>query len=178
VVSRSALARSEAPLDTLERLTRASATGELICATDDLEVHVYLQEGRVAWATSSAARFAFSRDLIERTGVDPETLKELVEDCRRNRRPLGETLVEWKLASLEDVRSSLRLQVTHALQSLPGHPSTPTLFLERGAGYLTYDRALTFALEEVLVREAPSPGPDARALLRQVLDAVPDARWI
>jgi hypothetical protein len=178
----------ESPLVLLERLSRAGATGELICAAEDLEVHVYLQEGRVAWATSSAARFAFGRDLRQRAGIDAQTFKELVEECRRSRRPLGEMLIEWRLASLVDVRESLRLQIRHALESLVALGSAGSLFLERGQRYLTYARALTFALPELLgelatLRDATrgdATAGDATpdALARQLAQLLPDLRWL
>lgn len=173
---------TETPLSVLRRLSAEQATGELICAARDLEVHVYLQQGRVAWATSSAARLAFARELVRRSGIDATTLQELVDDCRRNRRPLGETLVSWNLASLEDVRESLRLQVRDALATLSGRRGAPTLFLERGAPFLAYDRALTFELDELL--DGPMsepPGPPAAetpvAVLDKLLRDVPDIRW-
>jgi hypothetical protein len=168
----------ETPIAIVRRLAGAGATGELICAEGELEVHVYLQQGRVAWATSSEARFAFGRELVRRCNVDPETLKELVEDCRRNRRPLGETLVQWGLASLEDVRESLRRQIQGALATLGGRHRAPTLFLERGAQYLTYERELTFELRELVDAEmaaTASLGP--RELLDRLLRDVPEIRW-
>lgn len=172
----------ETPLAIVRRLSTQGATGELICAEGDLEVHVYLQQGRVAWATSSEQRLAFGRELVRRCNVDPETLRELVEDCRRNRRPLGETLVQWGLASLEDVRESLRLQIEGALGTLADRRRAPTLFLERSAQYLTYDRNLTFVLDDLLggaATEGPATpavcGP--RDLLERLLRDVPEIRW-
>ena len=136
-------------LGTLGRLCAEAATGELICATEDAEVHVHLQEGRVAWATSSNARFAFARHVVEECGIDKDALRELVLECQRERKPLGETLIEWGLATQEQVRSALQQQVRDALATLPTDGSAATVFLRRGDGYAKYDRELTFALEEV-----------------------------
>jgi hypothetical protein len=169
----------ETPIALLRRLSTEKATGELICAVGDLEVHAYLQQGRVAWATSSGARFAFARELLRRCDVDPTTLQELVEDCRRNRRPLGETLVAWSLASFEDVRESLRLQIRDALATLAEREHAPKLFLERGENYLAYDSTLTFTIEELLdgVRAAPARPSEPPGVLEQLFVDVPEVRW-
>jgi hypothetical protein len=165
-------------LSAIQSLASRAATGELICASSDLEVHVYLQRGRIAWATSSKAELAFSRDLLRRTGVDKETFREIIEDCRKSRRPLGETLVAWGLATREDVRESLRLQMQHALSTLEGRDDVATIFLERGERYTSYDTELTFEIGDVL------PEPRARRssappnLIDHVLGVLPDVRWI
>jgi hypothetical protein len=169
-------------LRAISELSGRAATGELICASSDLEVHVYLQRGRIAWATSSKAELAFSRDLLRRTGVDRETFREIVEDCRKSRRPLGETLVAWNLATREDVRESLRLQVQHALSTLDGRDDVATIFLERGERYMSYDTALTFETAEVVPE--PRARNDTRRssappnLIDHVLAVLPDVRWI
>ena len=45
----------------LRELVEQGATGELVACAADVEIHVYLQRGRVAWGTCSAQRFAFVR---------------------------------------------------------------------------------------------------------------------
>ena len=44
------------PLTELRELAQRAETGEFICATSALEVHVYLQRGRIAWATMAGSR--------------------------------------------------------------------------------------------------------------------------
>lgn len=136
------------PLEALRELVEARATGELVCTTDEGELHVHLQEGRVAWATSSCATFSFSSYIVQRCNIDRAALRDLVEECRRNRRPFGETLVEWGIASEDTVREALERQVREALVGMrsTGH----AVFLPRGRGYRTYGAALTFELDRVL----------------------------
>ena len=139
----------DTPVRLLERLTRENATGEIIAASDRGEIHVFLQEGRVAWATSSAARFAFTRHLIARCGIDQEAIKEVVKECQRTRKPLGETLVEWQLATADQVRNALLAQVTDVVHELEDNDEARALFLPRKGAYSQYDRSLTFDLDEI-----------------------------
>ncbi len=160
----------------LRELSAAQATGELICATAELEAHIYLQQGRVAWATSSASRYAFGRDLIRRVGIDQNEFREVVESCRRERRPLGETLVEWGLTTTDEVRASLEAQIREVMGALTSLRDAQTMFLERGEGFRTYATELTFPLEELV--DEPVVDERAQELLERTLEALPEARWI
>lgn len=174
------------PFLLLARHASASATGEFIAAGDDVEVHVFLQAGRIAWGTTSAERFVFRRHLEETVALDPAALKDVVEECQRSRRPLGETLVAWGLASLAQVRDALRAQVAATLRSLSRCGSAQTLFLPRGATWASYDPALTFELGE-FSDDAPPPAPLAsspssanvvgQSLLERLLESAPSLSW-
>ena len=152
----------ERPLSTLDRLIGQRASGELICAAPDLEVHVFLQRGRVAWCTESGKPFAFTRKLTELTDLDRDTFRQILDECRRDRLPLGETLIQWRVASIEQVREALRHQIVDALESLVNESEVQVLFLERSREFAEYDEALTFELDDVL--------PDA-ATSRETIDA-------
>ena len=169
-------AAARSPLAALRELSAAEATGELICAAPALEAHIYLQEGRIAWATSSASRYAFGRDLIRRSGIDQRDFREVVETCRRERRPLGETLVQWGLSTTEDVRASLEAQIRDVMATLVSLRDAQTLFLERSERYRAYAAELTFDLDDVVEEEPVDE--QALTLLGQTLEAVPEARWV
>ena len=102
------------PFRALIELVEQSASGEFVCVAKSAEMHVFLQNGRVAWATDSSAPFAFSRWLLEHTGLTKEVFQEVLESCRRDRLPLGETLVEWRVATREEIKSALRFQIRGA----------------------------------------------------------------
>lgn len=178
-------------LQALRRLAGDKATGELVCASGRAEVHVHFQEGRVAWATSSAARFAFTRYVLEQCDIDREAFKELVHECRREKKPLGETLIEWGVATEEQVRRALQRQVEDALETLREGGPAQTVFLQRGDGYRAYNQAFTFALEDVCERpskgssqqrmprisSAPPP-PSLRERLIELLEHEGGIRWV
>lgn len=128
------------PVEELYRLARATANGELICAAMQLEIHVFLQAGRIAWATDSRHPFAFASHLQRIARIDPDTLRQVVEECRRERLPLGETLVEWGLASWDGVRTALAHQISLAVSQLATLELAQTLFLERA--FRDYDERL------------------------------------
>lgn len=156
-------------LEHLAQLATQGASGELVCSTDGGEIHVYLQGGRVAWASSTSQRRAFTEHLKAITGVEDEVIEAVVAECSRTRRPIGEGLIAWRVATAEQVRASLHHQIRIALASAARDASARTLFLER-AHYCRYDAALTFPLAEVLPRArgaaaalAPPPRDEAAA---------------
>jgi hypothetical protein len=146
-----------APFHLLERLAARRASGELICvgSSSESEVHVYLQAGRLAWATDSLHPQEFTRHLKRITSLSDEGFVTVLEECRRRRLPIGETLVEWKLATYEQVRGSLRHQIESALRVLRAEPVAQTVFLERTQQYARYRSDLTFALDELLPELPP-----------------------
>ncbi len=147
------------PLEALARHVAARATGELICVGDGLEVHVFLQSGRVAWGTTTADRFVFRRHLLSRYKVDEHDLQAALAESQRSRRPMGETLVAWGLLTAEQIREGLRAQLVSTLESLERCQGEHPLFLPRGANYATYDAQFTFELEELRAQAGePSPG--------------------
>ncbi|MBX3259195.1 MAG: hypothetical protein KIS78_13900 [Labilithrix sp.] len=139
------------PLSTMIALVRDRASGEFVCASEELEVHVYFQRGRLAWATDASRPLAFTRHLLEHTRIDADTYRELLETCRREKRPLGETLVSWGVASLDEVRDALHRQIDMAVGSIRSAGPAQTLFLRRPSQFEGYDTRLTFELDDILV---------------------------
>ena len=156
---------SHAPLDVLRDLADREASGELICVAGEVEVHVFLQRGRVAWATDSEHPRAFARHLQDMTGIDDASFRDILESCQRERRPLGETLVTWGAASHDEVREALRHQLLLALKILARPTQTQSLFLDRTRQYSEYDASLTFAVQSLL-ETAPAPAAPAAPLAR------------
>jgi predicted regulator of Ras-like GTPase activity (Roadblock/LC7/MglB family) len=145
------------PLQQLFDLVERRASGEFVCSCGDAEVHLYLQSGRIAWASDSRHRHAFTRYLREHARLDAASIEAVVTECRRSKRPIGETLMAWKLATRDDVRAAIRHQMTLALQSFQvGCDDPRSVFLER-TQYQRYDPSLTFNLSE-LVPQSPTSG--------------------
>ena len=178
------------PIDELQRLSRESANGELICAASQVEVHVFLQSGRIAWATDSRHPFAFASHLQTIARIDPDTLRQVVEECRREKLPLGETLVEWGLANWDGVRTALAHQISLAVSQLASLEVAQTLFLERG--FRDYNEKLTFAVGEFVAaaptiepEPVPEPPPppvaaagERRSLARQLRASIEGLSWV
>jgi hypothetical protein len=145
-------------LEQLADLAEQGASGELVCSTAGGEIHVYLQAGRIAWASSTGQRHAFTDRLKAVTGADDEVIEAVVAECSRTHRPIGEGLIAWKVATAEQVRASLRHQIRGALAGAARDPGARTLFLER-AHYCRYDRDLTFQLAEVVAGDSAGSDP-------------------
>lgn len=148
-------------------LAERGATGEFVCVSAESEIHVHLQDGRVAWATDSASPFAFRRWLVEHTSLSIDTYLEVVEWCRLERVPVGQTLIEWRAVSAEEVRSALEFQITGALSRFRCREAGRALFLER-ASAVPHDASFTFEIADV----APRWG-----LVERLTAEIPNARF-
>lgn len=170
--------RNETPFTLLSELTEQGASGEFVCVAPSAELHVYLQNGRVAWATDSSSPLAFSRWLLEHTGLTREVYLEVLESCRIDRLPLGETLVAWNVVSVEEIQSALRFQNSGALTHLQTCDVGKTIFLERKREFASYDARLTFELDDLVV---PPPRESSiiqgSGLLDRLTAEIPDADW-
>lgn len=162
-------------MKTLLDLVAKSASGELVCVGEAAELHVFLQAGKVAWATDSSAPFAFGKHLLEHTSLTKEIFQEVLESCRRDRLPLGETLIAWQVVTLEEIRAALSHQIRGALTTLVAGRDFRTVFLERGRQFASYDTRLTFDVESVLPEEPVRS--DHAALIGALMEAVPQAAW-
>jgi hypothetical protein len=174
---------AEQPFELLGRLADRRASGELICVGPSHEIHVYLQYGRVAWATDSLHPLAFTRHLKTAASISDDSLREVLDECRRSRLPLGETLVAWSLATHEQVRTSLRHQIEEALEALRDVPGAQAVFLERTEQYADYRADLTFDLGDVTPSPTPRPSTTpppseaAHAFVKKLRDAN-DFGWV
>lgn len=158
----------------------ARRTGEFVASAANCEVHVFLLNGRVAWATDTRQPLEFIRFLTEERGVDPSTLREVVETCLRERRPLGDTLIEWNIASFDDVRDALEAQFRHSLDALRQEPDGSSVFLDR-PHFQGYDERLTIDIAALFEEEsAPAAEGNASqdAIEREITRAARNAIWV
>lgn len=190
---------AETPWQTVTRLAEAAATGELIVASDAIEIHVYLLDGRLAWATCSTARNEFLRCLIERHEIANDVLRDMIEQCRRMRGRFGEMLVTWGVATEDQVRDALRRQIEEALAVAVAHPGARCLFLPQRLDYaieLTVSvTELELGVNAVTAASGGTPPSQpastsdgqwtpvsssyaAQRIVTTVLDRIPDALWV
>jgi hypothetical protein len=148
---------------TLVALAKAGATGELVCSCGDRDARVYLQRGRVAWANDCMHRHAFTGHLKQHARLGTPAIEAVVIECRNTRRPIGETLVERRLATAEQVRAALRHQIGLALHNGECGGAGRSVFLPRN--YDEYDVRFTFEASELVAEEgagAPVSHPEGR----------------
>jgi hypothetical protein len=166
-------------LDVLREHLSREALGELVGAAGLIEVHAFLQRGRLAWATTSRSRRTFRQYLAAVCGVSDARLGELFATCRAERRPLGEALLASGLATQEQVESALRQQLATALLDLAALEATQVVLLPRS--WTDSEHTLTFSLDE-LVRPSTAPTPvpfvpPGAGLLAQLTRQLPMLQW-
>lgn len=166
-------------LDALREHLAQHVSGELIGATALIEVHAWLQRGRLAWATTSRSKRTFRQYLSSVCGVSDERLGEIFASCRAEHRPLGEALVASGVATREQVEAGLRQQLATALLDLAMIDATQVVLLPRQ--WETSEHTLTFSLEE-LVRPASTPTPlpftqPKAGLVEQLTRQLPMLQW-
>ncbi|HWB73856.1 MAG TPA: DUF4388 domain-containing protein [Nannocystaceae bacterium] len=170
----------EHPVVKLAALAEERCSGELVATWPTGETHLYLHRGRLAWAIDSHDPDGFARHLQDTSEVVADTLREVVDECRRARLPLGETLVAWGLVSTESLRLALRRQIHETVTRLAREPDCVSLFLARG--WASYDAALTFGLDEIggaePVTTAAPPAAMPSALARRVRTSVEGVQWV
>ncbi len=121
------------PYARLLRLAEAGETGELVVAHAADEFHVHLQRGRVVWVSERHTRDRFRKHLLAVAGTRDEDLQPVLEECRRSRLPLVETLVQRSLATPEQLRETFAAVFRDALADLRALPAGSHVFLRRGA---------------------------------------------
>jgi hypothetical protein len=122
------------------------ATGEIIVAGADLEAHIYLQAGRIAWAYNNLERGAFLREIMEVSGLDDEAVREVLQECRTQHKHVAETLLAWGVVQEAQVRRALWNQIAGTLKIVGRMADCEALFLRRRQSL--YDDRLTFLLDE------------------------------
>ncbi len=167
-------------LERLRQLHRDRASGELIAASGDREVHVVLHRGRLTWASTSPGKWTLLEFLEHECGVAPHRVSPVIEQSLRHHADVGEQLVVQGLASMAQARAALRAQVSSALAHLP-HLRTPHLaFLKRDVVGLAPDPGYTFELAEVLAALGPPPARPLAMVdaVHAVFGAVPELSWV
>ena len=148
------ISKLQQPIARLLHLSDTGSSGELIVVGNGMEIRLYLVSGRLAWATSSHSRFAFTTYLIEDCGVSKSTIQEAVKTCRETKRPLGEWLVECAGVTTDQVRHALRRQVESAILDLNGlGDHAQALFIPKSDSSDKY-KNVTFDLKEFLPNDS------------------------
>jgi Domain of unknown function (DUF4388) len=140
--------------DRLLSLASEGATGELGCSCQDGRMQLYLQRGRVAWASDPKCQRAFTAHLKEHAHVKAADIEAVVAECRESKRPIGESLIAHGLATEEQVRAALRHQIGFALHIGTCAGVGQTTFSLRN--YAQHDARFTFSASELIEEEEES----------------------
>jgi hypothetical protein len=108
---------------------------------------VFFHQGKVAWAHLSEDPSGLFDILDPEAGIDPETAREVVEECRRTRARLSDTLVSWGLVDRARLRDCMLAWTTRKLEAIRQFSAPQTLFLPRPRSYA---EDLLFDLSELI----------------------------
>ncbi len=136
------------------RAARNEGSGELVVRDGDVTAHVHFQEGAVAWAHISDDRNALFELLSPESGLDAESARAIIEECRQTGARLSDTLVRWGLTDRASLRNSLQVWITKKLASIMRLQQPQTLFLPHRRRYA---EDMLFELSEVAEGITESP---------------------
>lgn len=133
-----------------------------------------VERGRVCWAMSQRYALRLTDLLVaEQASLSHSELEEVVAMCRRDRLPLGETLVTRGVVSLPVLQRALLRHTCEAFMCLLRDDASPWTWLAH-SGY-GYSPMLTFSVTEVFTGahavERPALAALAQARLREVVHA-------
>jgi DNA-binding response OmpR family regulator len=117
------------------RSASSEGSGELVVRDGDVTAHVYFQEGSVAWAHISDDRNALFELLSSDSGLDPESARAIIEECRQTGARLSDTLVRWGLTDRASLRNSIQVWITKKLAAVMAFSQPQTLFLPHARRY-------------------------------------------
>jgi hypothetical protein len=157
-------------LHALDRVP-SNACGALVRKRSDGAIAgaLLVERGRVCWAMSQRYPLHLTDVLVEeQDSLTHDQLNELFAMCRRDKMPLGETLVARGLVSLPVLHRALLRHTCEALDCLIRDEASPWSWVEH-AGY-GYHPMLTFSPAEVVtgVRALANPTLAERARARLV----------
>jgi DNA-binding response OmpR family regulator len=148
------------------RSASAEGSGELVVRDGDVTAHVYFHEGAVAWAHISDDRNALFELLAPESGLDKESARAVLDECRKTGARLSDVLVRWGLTDRASLRNSLQVWISKKLAAIIEFSAPQTLFLPQ---VRRYAEDMVFDLSEVTPeldsqsRRAPASEPGRAA---------------
>lgn len=155
-----------ASLDELEPLLRRQLDerydGELLLRGHDT-ARICLFEGSIAWVRSNNHPEHLGDVLRRDLGLPAERLHQAIRHCRNSGQRLGEGMLELGLLTVEELRGCLCRHISDQLLELLEWPGP--VVVDRSRWPHRYDRAFTFALDELLRQPtAPTEAQQQRLL--------------
>lgn len=152
------------PQDGNGALVRRRADGSMIGA-------MLVERGRVCWAVCNDCPNRLTDLLVaESESLTNEQVSALVAECRRDHRPLGETLLTRGLISQPVLHRALLRHTCESLDHLLREEVVPWSWVDHA--HSGYDPLLTFSPIEILVGLQTLISPTAAARANAKLDVV------
>jgi hypothetical protein len=135
------------PREVLREALASGRSGEVVVRRGDDVGRVYLIDGHVGWAVASGST-ARVEEIVRYAGVTlgDDTVRELIDECRRTGAHFADVLVSWGLLGAGDARECVRRFVADQLTTLLASEGAVALFLPKARAY---GGGLRFAWSEV-----------------------------
>lgn len=130
---------------------RDEGDGELVVTDGAINARVLFHRRQVAWAHVSDDRHTLLDILAPEAGIDADTVREVVAECRRTGARLSDTLVSFGLMDRARLREQLLDWTRRKMQAILRFERPQILFLPQKRAY---SEDLLFDLEELLGDEA------------------------
>jgi DNA-binding response OmpR family regulator len=146
---------------------RDAGDGELVVTDGAINARVLFHDHQVAWAHVSDDRNSLLDILAPEVGIDAQTVREVVAECRRTGARLSDTLVSFGLVDRARLREQLFDWMKRKMQTILLFESPQSVFLPEKR---SYSEDLLFELEGLLgdqtqawARSAYPPAPQLQA---------------
>lgn len=126
---------------------RNEGDGELVVTDGAIHARVLFHRRQVAWAHVSDDRNTLLDILAPEAGIDSDTVREVVAECRRTGARLSDTLVSFGLVDRARLRDQLLDWTRRKMQAILRFERPQILFLPQKRAY---SEDLLFELEELL----------------------------
>ena len=161
------------PLNLASSLLDAMAqglSGEIVIGATGFEAHLFLAQGKLAWAYHTGSPSPFLEHLRCGAGFDRAAIARVLEEARRLRRPPIEMLVACGISDAGRVREAVRVQIAATLRAIESLTTSLAVFHQRS--HQACASSISFSLEEFFGREMPAsvtrivaPAPNEAALV-------------
>jgi hypothetical protein len=149
-------------------------SGELAVTSAGMTARVLVHDGKIAWAHLADASDNLFDALDPSGGINAETARAILDECRTTGASLSDTLVAWGLADRARVREALRGWITRKLAAICALPDASSLFLP---GSRVFSGDVLFEATEVAPTGCvESPAPASRRP-SQTPTMIPSRSW-
>ena len=122
-------------------------SGEFIVSLDSRKIRVFLQKGRVAWATDSLSERRLIHYIMGYCRLDQNTVCALFDESIQKKRHFADILVDEGFAPIDTVRLAIHGQIRDVLCSLSSIDAASTLLVPKD-NFDEYRADLTFQLAD------------------------------
>ena len=149
--------------------------GEDVVRREEAVGRIFVHQGRVAWAHVSTEPSSLYELLEPDSNVSSEDLRSVLQECKDQKKSLGEVLVAWGFTDRARLRERLRGWIARKLDVILRLPHPSVLFVPEAR---SFSGDLTYSLDEVLLGAADRPAAPAEPEAVTTRASTPASAWV